>query len=124
MIIQAPAAEPPPPAAEQLDLQPPQPPHATAPGPDVKVQDPAPQAEAAPAPDPEREPETPPEPSPPAQEPAGAEGTPGEGERLDARMEDVLSELERRYRGRRVGPDDARGEPDPTSRPRRPRPQP
>lgn len=52
---------------------------------------------------------------------------PVEGERLGARMDDVLSELERRYRGRRMGPadePDAPGEPDAASPPRRPRPQP
>jgi hypothetical protein len=99
------------------------------PAPEVK-----PEAAAEATPEPAREvkpeaaadvtPELEPEPEA-SSEPSGQPDTvPVEGERLDARMDDVLSELERRYRGRRVGPADAPEEPKPTSRPRRPRRQP
>ncbi|MBO0746155.1 MAG: hypothetical protein J2P43_14140 [Candidatus Dormibacteraeota bacterium] len=121
IIIPAPASEPPAPAVEQLRLQPEV---GTAPAPEAGSQVPDPQAEAAAAPEVEREAEVPSEPSSSVEHPVTDEDTASEGERLDARMEDVLSELERRYRGRRVGPGEAQEEPGSTSRPRRPRPQP
>ncbi len=115
VVVTTPAAEPAPLSAEQLDLQPQA---DRAPAVDVDEEAPTPQAEEK-APDPEQQPE----PSSPVEEAAAAEDADSGGERLDARMEDVLSELERRYRGRRMGPGDAREDPDSPSRPRHPRPR-
>lgn len=107
--VAGPAAKPPPVVVEQLDLQP------------LPEREQPPDVEAAPAAAPDLEPA--PETSAPIDQPAAPAGEPAEGERLGARMDDVLSELERRYRGRRVGPDETPGEPTPASRRRRPRPR-
>lgn len=128
-----PETEPRPEPETQPEMPPPPPPEETVVTPEAAAEAPTTDAETTPATHAPEDAEAPLQgpPAPRRRRVGGEQGVldlgltstkegGGDGERLGARMDDVLSELERRYKGRRVGEGDAGDEGG--SRPRRPRP--